>query len=122
MLGSFYISIKIFFTNYFSQLTDSTAFAEKFPNLWKFFNDPGSFGFTSIFAYFYVILLIITVLTSIAAPIDRAMSYFRLIAAIFSVLTMMSLIGIAVFMGHTGFFPEEQTFNTKTRQWEDDGV
>jgi len=33
------------------------------------------------------------------------MPYFRIIAAVFSVLTILSIIGIAVFLAEQGFYP-----------------
>lgn len=110
-LGSFYVSIKIFFSNQFKLLTNTPQFRQKFPNIWQFFNMSGNLSFAAIFAYAYIILLILTVLVSIAAPIDRAISYFRIIAAIFSALTIISLLGISTFLFQTGLWPEEKRYN-----------
>lgn len=88
-------------------MTDTTNFKEKYPNLWSFFNNTtGSLTFSAFFSYAYVILLIITVLTSLAAPIDKGITYFRFVATVFSFLTVMSLIGVATFMAENGLYPE----------------
>ena len=106
MVGSFYISIKIFFKNYFMQLTNTPSFNWKHPELWSFFAGDTGFCFSTLFSYGYIVLLMFTVLVSIATPIDRAISFFRVISIIFSVLTILSLIGITAFLIGTGFYPE----------------
>jgi len=47
-----------------------------------------------------------TVLVSLAIPIDRAMPYFRIISAVFSVFTLASIGGIAFYLAETGFWVE----------------
>jgi len=76
--------------------------------LWKFFNTDNNIGFSTIFNYGYITLLIFTILISLATPIDRAVSYFKIIAGIFSILTLLSIIGITAFLIGTGFYPEEK--------------
>lgn len=112
MVGSFYVSIKLFFQQSFRALTDSSAFAEKEHWLWRFFNGGDeTLGFATVFAYSYVALLLGTVLVSIAVPIDRAMPYFRVIAAVFSCFTLASLMGITFFLAKTGFYIQEEEYH-----------
>ena len=118
MVGSFYVSIKLFFYNYFKQLTDSSKFAAKNPELYQFFAGVAPINFPMLFSYFYVVLIIMSVLVSLAVPIDKAINYFRVIAGIFSVFTVASLFGIAAFLIGTGFYPEEMQYNESTKTWE----
>ena len=98
MIGSFYVSIKLFFLNYFGKLAEKGSFSEKFPTLYKFFENYYDIGFAQVFSWGYISLLVFSVLISLAVPIDRAMSYFRLIAFVFAFLTIFSLVGISVFL------------------------
>ena len=99
MVGSFYVSIKIFFETSFRDLTATDAFSKSWPSLWRFFNGGnGNLGFPILFAYSYGTLLMACVLVSIAAPIDRAMPYFRTISVFFSIFTLASIAGISVFL------------------------
>ena len=65
-------------------------------------------GFTTVFSYLYGVLIIWTVVTSLAGPLDKAMAYFRWISAIFSVLTILSLIGIFMFLNATPWYSTER--------------
>ena len=105
MVGSFYASIKLFFVNYFHQLTDDPNFANDHEDLYNFFNGTTGIGFSTLFSYAYLSLVVFTVLISLAAPIDRAIEYFRVIAAVFSVFTILSILGIGLFLFNTGFYP-----------------
>jgi len=53
-----------------------------------------------------VIFLVVTCLVSLAVPIDKAMGYFITIAIVLSLLTIISLFGIAVFLLETGIYSE----------------
>ena len=64
-------------------------------------------------------MLILTVLTSIAIPIDRAMSYFRIITIIFSFLTLASLTGIVLFLTNQGFYPPVKQYDYTQQIWVD---
>ena len=70
-----------------------------------------AFHISVIFTWAYITLLILTVLTSIAIPIDRAMSYFRIITIIFSFLTLASLTGIVLFLTNQGFYPPVKQYD-----------
>jgi hypothetical protein len=62
---------------------------------------------------------VFTVLVSLAAPIDRAIEYFRIVAAVFSVFTILSIVGISIFLLGTGFYPPVKQYNPTTEVWED---
>lgn len=114
MVGSFYASIKLFFVNYFKQVTDSPTFATDHEGLYNFFNGSDGIGFSTLFSYAYVSLVVFTVLISLAAPIDRAIEYFRVIAAVFSVFTVLSIVGISLFLLKTGFYPPVKEYDPDT--------
>lgn len=107
MVGSLYVSIKLFYTNFFQTVTKNNNFAIKHPDLWNFFNgETKPLNFSITFSYVYVVFLIITCLVSIAVPIDKAMTYFKIIAFILSILTITSIFGIAVFLIETGIYTD----------------
>lgn len=122
IVGSFYISIKLFFSNYFKHITNTPSFNWKHPGLWEFFNSDDTFGFKSLFSFGYITILVLTILVSLATQIDKAISYFRIIAMVFSVMTIFSLIGITAFLIGTGFYPEERQYNVDTKLWEPLGI
>ena len=70
-------------------------------------NDP-NWGLIQIFSYVYIGLLVGTLITSLAVPLDKGIFYFRLLSGIFSSFTIFSLIGIATFLAETGFYPIEK--------------
>jgi hypothetical protein len=87
-------------------LTAASTFAQNHSGLYAFFNDGDAVSFSVLFTYGYASLVIFTTLISIAAPLDRAMGYFVVIASILSCFTLISIGGIAVFLAETGFYPE----------------
>ena len=106
LIGSFYVSIKLFFVDYFKQLTVTSSYALTNPAIYKFFNGTsGVIGFEQLFSLTYAALLMFTIFISIATPIDRAIGYFRVVVTVFSVLTIASLIGIGTYLTQTGFYP-----------------
>lgn len=67
--------------------------------MYNFFNGGNdTIGFATIFSFIYAALIMFTIFISIAVPIDRAIVYFRVVASFFSVLTILSIIGIATFL------------------------
>lgn len=121
LIGSFYVSIKLFFVDYFKQLTDSPSFAYNNVAIYTFFNGANgtTIGFSTLFSFTYAALLMFTIFISTAAPIDRAIVYFRVIASVFSVLTILSIIGIATFLTQTGFYPPVKQYIVDEQKWVD---
>jgi len=66
-------------------------------------------------------LVLWAVIVSLAGPLDRAMNYFKYISAIFSFLTIASLVGIGTFLGTNLFTPHETRYikypNTNGHWW-----
>ena len=111
LVGSFYVTTKLFFANYFKQVTDKSAFYNAYPQIWTFFNGNGEFTFGTLFSYGYAVLVIYALLVSIASPIEGTIQKFKVIGAILSVFTIISIFGIAVFLGETGFYPPEMMYD-----------
>lgn len=118
MVGSFYVSIKLFFTDFFETMTDTVEFKKHNRELWEFFNSP-DWGFLRIFSVAYVALLGGLILMSICLPINKGISFIRLISGIFSSFTILSLIGIATFLANTGFFPAQKRYDRTEERWHD---
>ena len=64
--------------------------------------------FSTYFSFAYGLLVIWTIVVSLGGPLDKAMFYFYLFSAIFSFLTIGSLIGIVATLVHIGINPEEK--------------
>ncbi len=56
---------------------------------------------------FYLGMIFLSTFVSIALPIDRAMSYFRVVSIIMGVLTLASIFGITYFLAQRGFYPHQ---------------
>jgi len=54
--------------------------------------------FPTLFAYFYAVCVLGTIIISLSSPIDKAMCYFRSVGLLFSIMTIGSLVAIAVVM------------------------
>jgi len=103
IVGSFFVSVKGFFSQYGSSL----ASMYDAPTWLQTFLEPGKGSFEPIFSAVYLALILWAVIVSLAGPLDRAMSYFKYISAIFSFLTIASLVGFGTFLGTNLFFPHE---------------
>ena len=117
LLGSFFVSIKLFFKNYFKQITDKETFKINNYDMWYFFNGDGSLTFVSIFSYLYIGMLVVSLLGSITMPVDRAIYYFRFVATVMCILTIISLIGISVFLSDSGFYPQTKIYDSTNMIW-----
>lgn len=53
--------------------------------------------------------MILTALVSLTIPVNRAMPYFSFIFTFFSILVLLSLIGIVIFLCDQGFYPPVET-------------
>jgi len=104
IVGSFFVSVKLFFTKYFAEITLQAGYFYQRQDLYDFFQGE---GFATAFTLIYGSMLIFATVVSLAGPIDRAVPYFRYIGFVFSLMTISSLYGIATFLISTGFNPEE---------------
>ena len=122
MVASFYVAIKLFYVNVFQTLSggDDVSDNDRLANTWifKFFHGTAEVSFDMLFTYTYMTLIIYAILISLAVPIDKAVNFFRVIAAVFAVLTTTSLIGIAIFLVEQGFYPKIKKWDPEKRKLE----
>ena len=110
MIGSYYASVKLFYANFFRQLTDTDEYKDKQPFLYHFFQGTGPITFPNVFSYLYIGMCCLTVLVSIAVPIDRAMCYFYVITIILSILTIAWIVGLMAYLVGAGFYPTPRVY------------
>ena len=96
MLGSFYIGIKIFFTNLAKELQVSNIVAN-------------SELFAMIFTIFYAVMLVSIILCSLCIQVNKTITLFKFINIIFSLITLSSLVGVGFMVVKNGFFYIEAT-------------
>ena len=73
--------------------------------------------FATVFSYVYMSFIIFCVLLSLAAPIDKSMTYFRFISAVFSAFTIMTLVGTILFIKSEGGVVVKLKIYTKDKGW-----
>jgi len=84
-----------------------TAHAEDLSSDWKVVVFFTGGEFNTLFSFGYIILIIWAIVVSLAGPLDKAMIYFYIISALFSFLTIASLIGIGATLIKTGINAQE---------------
>ena len=67
-------------------------------------------GLNSFFNYTYLFLLSLSLIMALTTTVDRAISIYLFLMALFGVLLVSSMIGIIYYMIQTGFYPEEQVY------------
>ena len=77
--------------------------------------------FNLLFAYIYIFLLIMTIILSLALPIERSTTWFNIILFCFGVLTILSIVGMVIYLQATGFMAPEKEFNPTIEEWEPTG-
>ena len=70
-----------------------------------------------VFFSIYMFGLFLSIFIAISLPIDRAMPYYRVVAVVFAIIVLTSIVGICYFLAKSGFFPAEKTFNRDTNEW-----
>ena len=66
-------------------------------------------------------MLILAIILSLSAPLERSIGLFKLIALTQSTITLLSMIGIATLLAATGFYPEMlalKRVNEDQGQWQ----
>ena len=74
-----------------------------------------------VFFSIYMFCLFLSIFIAISLPIDRAMPYFRVVAVIFAIIVLTSIVGICYFLAKSGFYPEEKKYNAKENTWHGTG-
>jgi len=54
----------------------------------------------------YAMVVLMILFVSLAAPVDKAISYFRLVSYFMTMITIASLWGASTYLFQTGFYPE----------------
>lgn len=70
----------------------------------------------------YLVLVFIALFISLTLPVEKGVAYFRFVAVIFSIMTLITVFGIIYFMTQTGFIMEELVYNPATGTYEPNGV
>jgi len=53
-----------------------------------------------------------TLILSLALPLERAGTWFNIVAMAFGVITAFSVFGMAYYLTLTGFYPPEKKYNS----------
>lgn len=67
-------------------------------------------------------LVLITIFISLTLPVEKGICYFRFVGVVFSVFTLITVIGIIYYMTQTGFYEQELVYNSVTNTYEPNGV
>lgn len=59
---------------------------------------------------------------SLTLPVEKGIGYFRLVAVVFCIFTLITVFGIIFFMTQTGIFIEELVFNPATDTYVPNGI
>jgi chitin synthase len=67
----------------------------------------------SVFDYFYIALVIMTLIISLTTTVDRGISIFIFLMCLFGFLLLCTMGGIIMYLIKTGFYPEVMYYQTK---------
>ena len=103
LVSSLFVTISVFFGESLIILTNSTE-TEIRP-------------YYLAFVWSYAMMLVLTIFVCLSLPIDRAMTYLKVISFIICALFLSSLSGICYYMSVEGFYTEEYIWNKKKNAW-----
>ena len=103
LVSSLFVTISVFFGESLIILTKSTE-TEIRP-------------YDLAFVWSYAMMLVLTIFVCLSLPIDRAMTYLKVISFIICALFLASLSGICYYMSVEGFYTEEYIWNKKKNAW-----
>jgi len=90
LVGSMFLSAKVFFTEVFAQGFSDNGFI--FFESFALYLRTGGFG--SMFTYFYVGLVLFILLLSLGGVLDKSMFIYNILAAILSMISLSTVIGV----------------------------
>lgn len=93
-VGSMYASITIFLKETFSKVLEMEQVDDFYIGL-----------VTSFFDYFYVSLVIMTLIISLTTTVDRGVAIFKFLMCLFGFLLILTMSGIILYLIRTGFVP-----------------
>ena len=105
IVGAMFASIYVFYNEIFSSVFDGRG------GIIKYF---GNGTMTEAFAYMYIFLLVLCLIMALALPLDRAKTCFMVTTVLFGVMTLSCIFGMCFYLGSSGFYPEEKTFDKST--------
>ena len=50
-------------------------------------------------------------------PLDQAIGYLKFLGFLFSIVTILALIGIVYYLKQTGLYPQEAIYDHEHKQW-----
>jgi hypothetical protein len=101
------MAVKVFSQSYMLSLTNAGSIFHGIKSNYKsIFEDGGTFG--SVISVFWGGMIVVCLVVSLAAPIDRAMPYFKITAGCFSVVNTTAIIGIFYQLMESGPTPPMQ--------------
>jgi|SRR4051794_5427114 hypothetical protein len=69
----------------------------------------------SFFDYFYISLVIMTLIISLTTTVDRGIAIFKFLMFLFGFLLILTMSGIVLYLIDTGFYPEAMEY--KPNEW-----
>ena len=111
VVGAMFASIFIFAKQMFAT---TLGHSPDFKHIWE------SGVAMQIFMYCYMILLLQCLLIALAHPLTKESSanvWFGVVTFVFSLLTLSTLFGIAVYLYSTGLYPEEEHYDLDSKEW-----
>ena len=104
IIGSFFLAVKVFSNSYMLSLTNAGSIFHGINSNYKsYFEDGGEFS--ALLSVFWGGLILVCLVVSLAAPMDRAMPYFKITSACFSVVNTTAIAGIFVQLIESGPTP-----------------
>lgn len=103
LVSSLFVTIAVFFGESLILLTGATV------------DEIGPYYLAFVWSYF--MMLVLTVFVCLSLPIDRAMTYLKVVSFIICTLFLASLSGICYYMSVEGFYTEEYVYNRKQNAW-----
>ena len=65
----------------------------------------------NFFIYFYLSLLLLTLVISLTTPVDKGIVYYSFLMAMFGILLCISMAGIIFYLIKSGFMPETMEYH-----------
>jgi len=98
-VGAMFVTVVVFLDQFFKVLFVEQSKSEFMVNLYN------SRILQKILFSVYLGMVFLSTFVSISLPIDRAMSYFRIVSIFMGILMITSIVGITYFLSQRGFYP-----------------
>ena len=74
--------------------------------------------FTTLFTYYYIFLIVMVLIFSLALPLEKGKIWFNIVVIAFGFLTTFTIFGMVYYLSQTGLYPQEKHYNANTDSWE----